>query len=98
MKALIVVDYLSLNGSDDFANWAKSHVYIFEPLYRFEYIGHSQLDRGKEVRTRAKALTSLLEDKKRLQSERDKIHNYSRGLSMFERWESDQEYYNSLGR
>ncbi|ANB11541.1 Ent2p [Sugiyamaella lignohabitans] len=70
MKALTVLDYIIHTGSENVVLWCKDNLYIIKTLREFHYIDESGRDQGASIRSKAKELTSLLQDDDRLREER----------------------------
>lgn len=92
MKALAVLEYLLLNGSETVVLWAKDNIYIIKTLREFQYIDEIGIDQGQNVRARAKSITNLLSDDDRLRHERKerRRQNGSRRRNFGDDGEDDQ--------
>ncbi|KAJ2709911.1 hypothetical protein H4R19_004012, partial [Coemansia spiralis] len=77
-KALILLDFLLHSGSPYVVEYAVDNLYTVKTLREFQFIDESGLDQGANVREKAKAMTSLLMDRSRLDAERK---NRNRGYS-----------------
>jgi epsin len=70
MKALTVLDYIIHTGSENVVLWAKDNLYIIKTLREFQYFDDDGRDQGAAIRSKAKELTSLIQDDERLREER----------------------------
>lgn len=70
MKALTLLDYIIHYGSENVVLWSKDNLYIIKTLREFQYIDEEGRDQGANIRTKARELTSLLQDDDRLRTER----------------------------
>lgn len=70
LKSLVVLDFLVRFGSENCVLWCKENIYIIKTLREFMHTDESGVDEGKMIRSKAKALTSLLLDDERLKQER----------------------------
>jgi epsin len=70
MKALTVLDYIIHTGSENVVLWGKDNLYIIKTLREFQYIDEDGRDQGASIRTKARELTTLLQDDDRLREER----------------------------
>ncbi|CAH8292540.1 unnamed protein product [Schistosoma rodhaini] len=68
-KALVLLEYLSKTGSDKVATQCRENIHSIETLRDFECVEDGK-DRGKNVREKARHLSTLLRDEKRLHEER----------------------------
>lgn len=71
LKSLLVLDYLVRFGSENCVLWCKENIYIIKTLREFMHTDENGVDEGKMIRSKAKALTSLLLDDERLRQERE---------------------------
>lgn len=71
-KALLLLDYVLKNGSEQFVNEARQHSRLVSDLSRFNYVDSEGVDRGISVRERAKIVYELIHDTKTLREERKK--------------------------
>ena len=71
LKSLVVLDFLVRFGSENCVLWCKENIYIIKTLIEFMHTDESGVDEGKIIRSKAKALTSLLLDDERLRQERE---------------------------
>ncbi|KAF7336076.1 Kinase-like protein [Mycena sanguinolenta] len=69
-KSLILLDDLLHQGSENVLNYFKDNLHMIETLTEFQYVDVSGKDQGLNVRTKAIAITLLLQDEWRLRSER----------------------------
>lgn len=69
-KGLLVIDYLIKNGSERVVQECKFRMLVIKTLSEFQFIDDEDKDQGISVRQRAKAIMELLNDEKRLNSER----------------------------
>ncbi|CAH8636169.1 unnamed protein product [Schistosoma margrebowiei] len=70
-KALVLLEYLSKTGSDKVATQCRENIHSIETLRDFECVEDGK-DRGKNVREKARHLSTLLRDEERLHEERTK--------------------------
>lgn len=70
-KSLILLDYLVHYGSDNVIIWCRENLYIIKTLREFQHIDENGRDSGRAIRSRAKELTSLLQNTERLRSIRN---------------------------
>lgn len=61
MKALEVLSYLLVNGSETVVEWAKENFYLIKTLYGFEYFDGFGRNLRAFVRDRATTVTKMLE-------------------------------------
>lgn len=71
-KALLLLDYLIRNGSDQVVREAKVHLVEIQTLTQFQHIDETDKDVGQSVRERAKLIVELLRDDARIRAEREK--------------------------
>lgn len=72
LKALIVLEFLVINGSEMCVTWCKENIYLIKTLREFMWRNPvTDFDHGSKIRLKAKELTSLLLDDVRLKRERD---------------------------
>ncbi|KAI0640316.1 hypothetical protein C8Q77DRAFT_1214559 [Trametes polyzona] len=69
-KSLVVLDYLLHSGSENVIRYCEDNLYEIKTLREFQYIDEDGKDQGANVRQKAKDITNLLTDKKRLYEER----------------------------
>jgi len=69
-KALLLLDYLIKNGSERIVNEARQNMMELKELCRYNHIDDHGTDRGLSIRERAKQIVDLLNDTKRLRTER----------------------------
>ncbi|KAK9248141.1 hypothetical protein V1506DRAFT_529994 [Lipomyces tetrasporus] len=74
MKALLVLDYCLHVGSEEVVRWAKDNIYIIKTLREFQHIDEDNKDQGMSVRTKAKEITTFLQDDERIRSARANRH------------------------
>lgn len=67
---MVVLDYLLHSGSENVINYCEDNLYEIKTLREFQYIDEDGKDQGANVRQKAKDITNLLTDKKRLYEER----------------------------
>ena len=70
MQALTVLDYLLHSGSENVILYCEQNLYVIKTLREFQYIDDEGRDQGANVRQKAKDITNLLMDKRRLFQER----------------------------
>ncbi|KAK9478487.1 ENTH-domain-containing protein [Lipomyces japonicus] len=70
MKALVLLDYCLHVGSENVVLWCKDNAYIIKTLREFQYVDEEGRDQGANVRSKAKELTTLLQDDERIRTER----------------------------
>ena len=72
LKALIVLKFLVINGSEMCVTWCKENIYLIKTLREFMWRNPiTDVDHGSQIRLKSKELTSLLLDDARLKRERD---------------------------
>jgi hypothetical protein len=71
-KALLLLEYLIKNGSEQVPSEAKVHLLQIKTLKDFQYIDEDRKDVGLSVRERAKKLAELIADDEAIKSERAK--------------------------
>ncbi|GAA5913164.1 hypothetical protein JCM8208_001687 [Rhodotorula glutinis] len=69
-KSLTVLDYILHAGSDNVVQYFRENIYIVKTLKEFQYVDETGKDQGANVRQKAKDITSLLLDEKRMRSQR----------------------------
>ncbi|TBU48242.1 ENTH-domain-containing protein [Dichomitus squalens] len=69
-KSLVVLDYLLHSGSENVIVYCEENLYEIKTLREFQYIDEEGRDQGANVRQKAKDITNLLMDKRRLHQER----------------------------
>ncbi|GAA6061033.1 hypothetical protein JCM10212_004607 [Sporobolomyces blumeae] len=69
-KSLTVLDYILHAGSENVVHYFRENLYIVKTLKEFQYIDEFGKDQGANVRQKAKDITSLLLDEKRMKSQR----------------------------
>ncbi|GAA5950892.1 hypothetical protein JCM3765_004621 [Sporobolomyces pararoseus] len=69
-KSLTVLDYILHAGSENVVHYFRENLYIVKTLKEFQYIDEDGKDQGANVRQKAKDITSLLLDEKRMKSQR----------------------------
>lgn len=72
-KGLTVLRHLVLNGSMLCYDWTRSHSNYLRSLRKFNYCDSKNIDQGKPVREKAKALLTLVNDPDNLEEERQKF-------------------------
>ena len=70
-KTLVVLDYLLHAGAEESIRFVNEHVYLIKTLVEFQYIDEDGRDQGKCIRDKSSDIISLLNDKERLQRERE---------------------------
>lgn len=70
-KSLILLDYLVHYGSDNVIIWCRENLYIIKTLREFQHTDENGRDSGHTIRSRAKELTSLLQNTERLRAIRN---------------------------
>jgi len=72
LKALIVLKFLVINGSEMCVTWCKENIYLIKTLREFMWRNPiTDVDHGSQIRLKSRELTSLLLDDARLKRERD---------------------------
>ncbi|KAJ8497623.1 hypothetical protein OPV22_008175 [Ensete ventricosum] len=71
-KALTVLEYLVVHGSERVIDDMKEHAYQISTLSDFQYIDSSGRDQGNNVRRKSQSLVVLVNDKERIQEARQK--------------------------
>ncbi|KAF7800098.1 hypothetical protein EIP86_011342 [Pleurotus ostreatoroseus] len=69
-KALSVLEYLMLYGSDNVARYCADNLYEVKTLREFQYIDDNGIDQGMHVRQVAKDITNLVLNPQSLQNKR----------------------------
>ncbi|GAA5872406.1 hypothetical protein JCM16303_004508 [Sporobolomyces ruberrimus] len=69
-KSLTVLDYILHAGSENVVHYFRENLYIVKTLKEFQYIDEDGKDQGANVRQKAKDITSLLLDERRMKSQR----------------------------
>ncbi|KZT33123.1 ENTH-domain-containing protein [Sistotremastrum suecicum HHB10207 ss-3] len=69
-KALTLLDYCLLSGSENVVIYFRDNIYIIKTLKEFQYVDEDTKDQGANVRQKAKDITSLLQDESRLREAR----------------------------
>lgn len=69
-KSLTVLDYILHAGSENVVHYFRENLYIVKTLKEFQYIDEDGKDQGANVRQKAKDITSLILDEKRMKSQR----------------------------
>ncbi|GAA6026257.1 hypothetical protein JCM11491_001279 [Sporobolomyces phaffii] len=69
-KSLTVLDYILHAGSENVVHYFRENLYIVKTLKEFQYIDEEGKDQGANVRQKAKDITSLLLDERRMKSQR----------------------------
>lgn len=69
-KALIVLDYLLHDGSDQVTRYLQDNLHCVKTLQQFQYIDSDGIDRGANVRSMARSIVSLFEHPDTLSSQR----------------------------
>ncbi|KAI1786832.1 ENTH-domain-containing protein [Ganoderma leucocontextum] len=69
-KSLVVLDYLLHSGSENVILYCEENIYVIKTLREFQYIDDDGRDQGANVRQKAKDITNLLLDRRRLTQER----------------------------
>ncbi|GAA5940294.1 epsin [Sporobolomyces koalae] len=69
-KSLTVLDYILHAGSENVVHYFRENLYIVKTLKEFQYIDEDGKDQGANVRQKAKDITSLLLDEKRMKNQR----------------------------
>ncbi|KAI0046850.1 ENTH-domain-containing protein [Auriscalpium vulgare] len=69
-KSLSVIDYLLHSGAPAFASYFRQNIYIIKTLNEFQHIDENDRDVGADVRARAREVSRLLLDERRLAAAR----------------------------
>ncbi|GAA5894302.1 hypothetical protein JCM5296_005132 [Sporobolomyces johnsonii] len=69
-KSLTLLDYILHAGSENVVQYFRENLYIVKTLKEFQYIDEFGKDQGANVRQKAKDITNLLLDEKRMKSQR----------------------------
>ncbi|KAJ1509462.1 hypothetical protein HMI55_007373, partial [Coelomomyces lativittatus] len=93
-KALILLDYLILCGSEQVVEYAKENSYVVKTLKEFQYVQDS-VDYGANVRQKAQELTELLADPHRYKRERQERPESNYQI-MSDRYASADESYRNM--
>lgn len=70
LQSLVVLDYLLHSGSENVILYCEDNIYVIKTLREFQYIDDYGRDQGANVRQKAKDITNLLLDRRRLGQER----------------------------
>ena len=70
LQSLVVLDYLLHSGSENVILYCEDNIYVIKTLREFQYIDDYGRDQGANVRQKAKDITNLLRDRRRLAQER----------------------------
>nr|XP_043628310.1 clathrin interactor EPSIN 2-like [Erigeron canadensis] len=70
-KALTVLEYLVVNGSERVIDDIRDHAYQISALSSFQYIDSTGRDQGSNVRKKSQCLVALVNDKEKLQEARE---------------------------
>ncbi|KAE8374915.1 kinase-like domain-containing protein [Aspergillus bertholletiae] len=70
LKAVRVLHYIVLHGSDLCTTWVRKHLYVLERLKTFEYMDQDGVDHGQCVRNSASEIVDLVMHEIRLDVER----------------------------
>ena len=65
-----MLDYLLHSGSENVILYCEDNIYVIKTLREFQYIDDYGRDQGANVRQKAKDITNLLLDRRRLAQER----------------------------
>nr|GME15062.1 clathrin interactor EPSIN 2-like [Ipomoea batatas] len=71
-KALTVLEYLVVHGSERIIDEIREHAYQINTLSDFQYVDSSGRDQGSNVRKKSQCLVVLVNDKERIQEVRQK--------------------------
>lgn len=74
-KALVIVQFLMIQGSDEVVQWARNHRHLVKTLREFKYADSRNIDRGGPIRSKAREISLYIDDPDKL--EREKA-NYKR--------------------
>ncbi|XP_064382597.1 clathrin interactor 1-like [Halichondria panicea] len=69
-KALLLLNYLILNGSERVVTSAREHVYDMKPLENYQFSDEQGKDQGINVRQKSKEIVGFLQDEDRLREAR----------------------------
>ncbi|GAA5827008.1 hypothetical protein JCM11251_002204 [Rhodosporidiobolus azoricus] len=69
-KSLTVLDYILHAGSENVVQYFRENLYVIKTLKEFQYIDETGKDQGANVRQKAKDITNLLLDEKRMKNQR----------------------------
>ncbi|KAJ3341976.1 hypothetical protein HDU83_006379 [Entophlyctis luteolus] len=76
-KALVLLDFLLIAGSENVIKYAKENLYVIKTLKEFIFLDDDGRDHGVNVRQLSKDITAHLLDEARLREERSgNRHNY----------------------
>ncbi|XP_020580817.1 clathrin interactor EPSIN 2-like, partial [Phalaenopsis equestris] len=81
-KALIVLEYLVIYGSERVIDDVRERAYQISTLSDFLYTDSNGRDQGSNVRRKAQILVALVNDKKRLYEVRHKAQSYKAKVSL----------------
>lgn len=71
-KALTILEYLVGHGSERVIDELREHAYQIQTLSDFQYVDSSGKDQGQNVRRKAQAIVTLINDKERIREVRQK--------------------------
>ncbi|GAA5872296.1 hypothetical protein JCM3774_003336 [Rhodotorula dairenensis] len=69
-KSLTVLDYILHAGSENVVHYFRENLYVVKTLKEFQYVDEYGKDQGVNVRQKAKDITNLLLDEKRMTHQR----------------------------
>ncbi|KAK4706010.1 hypothetical protein P7C70_g183, partial [Phenoliferia sp. Uapishka_3] len=69
-KSLTLLDYMLHSGSENVVMYFRENMYVVKTLKEFQYIDEYGKDQGANVRQKAKDITNLLLDEKRMRDSR----------------------------
>lgn len=91
-KSLTLLDYMLHSGSENCVMYFRENMYIIKTLKEFQYIDEYGKDQGANVRQKAKDITNLLLDDRRMKDSRKNRAN------MNGRLQGDDRSHSSHGR
>ncbi|KAL8292816.1 hypothetical protein RQP46_000510 [Phenoliferia psychrophenolica] len=77
-KSLLLLDYMVKNGGPNVVKYLTKNLFVVKTLHEFVYVDEHGTDRGANVRQKAKEITNLVLDPRRL---RDARKHASLGVS-----------------
>ncbi|KAI0464093.1 hypothetical protein LJB42_001694 [Komagataella kurtzmanii] len=91
-KALQLMEYLIKHGSERFVDDARGNISLVTMLRNFQYIDSRGVDRGVNVRNRAKNLAKLLKDESAIRTERKKARESAKKFGAVTNVPSSKKY------
>ncbi|KAJ9070790.1 hypothetical protein DSO57_1003653 [Entomophthora muscae] len=92
-KALIVMEYLLQNGSEEVVAHCRNNLYIIKTLREFQFVDEHSKDQGANVRHKAKDVTQLLTNEQKLKEARAHLQD----MNSFGNYGNDSSYGSGYG-